>query len=294
MPGEGQSVSQTPVWIWIDGEIRPAAEAQVGVLDHGFLYGDSIYETLRTYHGRIFAEEEHYERLEKSAHAIGLHLPADRGQLRRILQEVAAARPAASEAGLRLIVTRGVGPLGLDFSACQPAVIVIGWPLPQGEHPDAEAGVSLVITSVRRNPPSALDPQIKSGNFLNNILAHREARKRGAFEGVLLTLQGAIAECTTANIFWFRDGIVHTPSDEGILLGVTRARVLKLLERAAMEFQIGSFPADDLRAAEEIFITSTLKGVLPVVSLDGKKLGDGSPGPRTRKMMELYQRETGA
>ncbi|MFQ5654283.1 MAG: aminotransferase class IV [Planctomycetota bacterium] len=294
---EGESIvepSRSPdPWVWMDGSVEAAAEARVGVLDHGFLYGDSVYETLRTHGGRLFALEDHLTRLEASAAAIGLELPWERESLRQVLEEVRRAAPQGSEAGIRLVVTRGEGPLGLDPGLCpRPRLVVFGWPIPPGRHPHAAEGVDIVITSIRRNPPGALDPHIKSGNSLNNILAYREVRDRGAFEGVLLTLDGAVAECTTSNIFWVHGGEVRTPPDEGILLGVTRAVVLGILSREGIPLRIGSFPAEDLRGAGEAFITSSLKGILAVRSIDGEVLRGACPGERTRRIADLYEEET--
>lgn len=277
------------VWIWYEGKVRPREEAKIDVFDRGLLYGDSIYETLRTYDGKFFELDAHLQRLEASAAAIALTLPWGRSGLREVLDELAAARPDGMEAGVRLTITRGSGPLGLDPTECtEPRLIGYGWGVAPGPHALADDGIDIVVTSVRRNPPNALDPSIKSGNFLNNILAFQEARARGAFEGVLLTVDGAIAECTTSNLFWVTDDQLRTSPDEGILLGVTRAKVLELARKAGLAPALGAYPPEDLLRASEAFITSTLKGVLPVRQVDGTMLGETTPGPVTRRLQQLY------
>lgn len=276
------------LWAWIDGRVTSAAEAKVGVLDHGFLYGDSIYETLRTHDGRLFRLAAHLERLGASAAGIGLVLPWSRADLRGILEEMTSRAPAGRDVGLRLIVTRGEGPIGLDPALCKtPRLIVLAWPIVRGDHPHAAAGAEVIVTRIRRNPPSALDPQIKSGNFLNNILAYREVVAAGAFEGVLLTVEGAVAEGTTSNIFWVKGGELRTAEDRGILLGVTRSTVLEIVAAERVPCRLGAFPPEDLRAADEVFLTSTLKGILPVRRVDDARFE--VPGPVTARIAAGYR-----
>ena len=275
------------VWVWHQQEVRPAAEVQVSVLDHSFLYGDSVYETLRTFDGRILAAPEHLDRLERSASRLSLSLPCTRSEILDALRSAATARPSGHEAGLRLMVSRGVGPLGLDIDRCHhPQLFVFGWRIAPGPHPRSESGMRAVVASVRRNSEESLDPGIKSGNFLNNILAFREARAAEADEAILLGLDGTVRECTTSNVFWVRDGRVRTPSDRGILQGITRDFVREGCRRAGIEFESGDYPVEDLRTADEIFISSTLKGVLPVAVLDGDRLGTGAVTPRVRAAYE--------
>lgn len=277
-------------WVWIDGAIHAPGDARIEVFDHGFLYGDSIYETFRGYDGRIFGVDEHLERLASSAAAIRLTLPWGPAELKQILAEVVAAAPNGKDAGLRLVVTRGAGPLGLDPALCRrPRLVIFGWPLDPGPHPRSSEGVDVVVTSVRRNPPAALDPHIKSGNFLNNILAFQEAHERGAFEGILLSMEDAVTEGTTSNVFWMRDGEVHTSTEVGILLGVTRLTVLAILGQLGIPCQEGRYPAEDLQNADEAFITSTLKGVLPVARIDERELPRGAPGPLTKRIFDAYE-----
>ena len=276
-------------WVWFDGGIVPSEAALVSVFDRGFLYGDSIYETMRSRGRRISFLEQHLDRLAASAAGIGLDLPADRDRLTTILNQTVDASPAAREAALRLTISRGEGPLGLDFSGCVPRVVVIGHSIPPGRNPAAVDGVDVIGTTVQRNPKGALDPGIKSGNFLNNIQAYREVQAAGAYEGVMLTIAGDVAEATTSNIFWIRDGTVFTPESGGILSGVTRATVISLLEKSATPCHQGAFSWDHLKGAEEVFLTSTLRGVLPVRTLDGCPLGSHQEGSLTRTIEARFE-----
>ena len=276
-------------WVWIDDQIVPGNNAQVSVFDRGFLYGDSIYETMRSRGRKITFLDRHLERLASSAEGIGLDLPRESGEIAGILQQVVDAAPAGQDAAVRLMVSRGKGPPGLDFEGCQPHLVIIAKPLSPGLHPAAADGIDIIGTTVRRNPKGALDPAIKSGNFLNNIQAYREVQEAGAFEGVMLTISGDVAEATTSNIFWVRAGTVFTPRSEGILAGVTRATVLELLEASGTPFEVGAFSFDHLMAAEEIFLTSTLKGVLPVKTIDGVTLSSPDRGSMTRTVEIGYE-----
>ncbi|MFN0057325.1 MAG: aminotransferase class IV [Planctomycetota bacterium] len=286
--GVGIPTTVSGPWIWLDGRIVAREAAQVSVLDHGLLYGDSIYETIRTHRGRWLALDEHLERLERSASALSLTIPADRNELVRVLSCVRDAAPdRAREVGARLMVTRGVGPIGLDTTAClAPKLIVIAWQLDTDYEALRRAGVALRISSIRRNDARALNPQIKSGNFLNNILAYQDARKHNAYEAVMLTTGGHVAECTTSNLFWVRSGVLYSASDDGILLGVTRRLVLAVARDHRLPVELGNYLPEHLQAADEIFITSTFKGVLPVVTLDAKAY---TIGPTTQRIIALYQ-----
>lgn len=288
-------MEERTLWVWIDGALRAPGEARIGVLDRGFLYGDTVYETLRTYQGRVFAEEDHLARLENSAAALGIDLPGGgREALRRVTAALVEAGPSGGEVGVRLTLSRGEGPLGLDATHCRhPRLVGYAWTVPPGRHPSVATGVDGIISSVRRNPPCALDPRIKSGNFLNNILAYREAQARGAFEAILLSTDGTVAEATTSNVFWVRGGEVRTPAPNGILHGITRAHVLVLLAEHRIPCREGGFSPADLLGAEEAFLTSTLKGVLPLKTLDGKQVGSAVPGPITSRLLALFDAHVG-
>jgi len=283
------SMNSSSPWVWIDDKIVDADQAQVSVFDHGFLYGDSIYESLRTYNQRVFRFGAHFNRLTASAESIGLTLPWTRKEVEKILQEVIRFGPEGQEVGIRLMVTRGVGPLGIDPTRCtKPSLIIFGWAISRGPHPQAKDGVEVVISSIRRNPPSALDPCIKSGNFLNNILAFRDCLAVGAYEAILCTVDGHVAEGTTSNVFWVRNEEVFTSQDEGILLGVTRELVLEILEDLKFPHRRGSFPPEALQQADEAFITSTFKGILPVSVVNERRFE--LPGRVTQRISEEFQR----
>lgn len=273
-------------WVWIDGRIGPASEARISTLDHAFLYGDSVFETLRTHGGRPFRLDAHLDRLERSAARIALDLPLDRSALRRIVGEVASVA-APGDAGLRLMVSRGEGPLGIDPAPCRaPGVIVHGWSIEPGLHPQCVRGVDLVLSGIRRNPPAALDPTMKSGNMLNGILALNDARARGGEDGVLLTLDGTIAEGPTWNLFWVVGAEVRTAEATSVLGGVTRGVILERLAARGAPTRCGAFPAEDLADATEAFCTSSLRGIVPVRSIEGRRLP--VPGPVTRDLAAEY------
>lgn len=276
-------------WVWIDGEVRRPEDSLVSVLDHGFLYGDTVYETLRSYEGRYLAVAEHMTRLEESARALALTIPGGRSRVVEALNACAHRRPSGHEVGARVTVSRGVGPLGLDPDLCRsPRLVVVSWAIRPGPHPLAEEGVRIIVTRVCRNSVDALDPHIKSGNLLNNALAYHEVKRAGAFDGVLLTRNGDVAECTSSNIFWVRRGELCTSVDDGILLGVTRRIVIEQAERHGVSVRRVAVPAAELRSADEVFLTSSLKGVLPVIAVDDRTIGDGRPGPLTRSIDEWF------
>lgn len=274
-------------WVSVNGELIAPDRAVVSIFDHGFIYGDSVYEALRTHGGRLFGVAPHWERLVASARALSLELPFDRAGFTRILEDVVAARPGDCEVGIRIMISRGSGPLGLSFEECgPPTVVAIAWPIPPGPHPQATTGIPVVLSQWRRVPPEAFDAGIKSGNYLNNAMAYQDARRRGAFEAIMLATDGTVAEATTSNVFWVRSGTLHTPVDRGILRGVTRACVIELAERLGIPLDIGRYPKEDLLAADEVFITSTLKGVLPVHTIDDTKIGPA--GPVTLRLQQAY------
>jgi branched-chain amino acid aminotransferase len=278
-----------PIRVHIGGSICPPEEAKVSVFDRGFLYGDSVYETIGTYHGRLFAARDHLDRLERSAERIGLRAPA-RAAIEKAMAETIAAA-GFPESRVRVILTRGVGKLDLDpASTDDTQLIVIVYPLGAPTPEMYEKGVAVAIVSITRNSPAAMDPKVKSGNYLNNVLALGEARRRSkAYEAILCGGDGSIAEGSTSNIFVVIGGEVRTPPPEvGILDGITRAKVIGLCREAGLPFAERRISPDELRGADEAFITSATRGVLPVTTVDEKPVASGSPGPVTRKLMGLY------
>jgi branched-chain amino acid aminotransferase len=274
----------------IDGAVVPGEAARVSVFDNGFTFGDSVYETLRTYGGRPFALDRHLRRLRRSASRIAVDVPLGDDVLRGRLDALLAAA-ANPESYVRLIVTRGVGDVSYRFDRIHgPTVVMIAKPF---EAPPEEAysgGIAASLSSVRRNHRTALDPAIKSCNLLNNVLAVREAQGRGASEALMLNLEGDLAEGASSNVFLVRDGVVRTPSlDSGILPGITREIVLELLPSLGIEGREERLRADDLLGADEVFVTSSLREALPVRSVDGRLVGDGRPGPVTRRILAGFR-----
>jgi branched-chain amino acid aminotransferase len=269
----------------VNGEITPAEEARVSVLDNGFTFGDAVYETLRTYGGRPFHLDRHLERLRRSAERLAIPLPAGESLARDL--DALLARAANPESYIRIIVTRGRGDISYHFDRVKgPTVVMVVKPLasfPAAYHTD---GVPVILSSVRRNSPQALDPAIKSCNLLNNILAMREAQAKGAFEPIMLNEIGEVAETASANVFLVKDGTLLTPPlDAGNLPGVTRRVVLDLAAGLGVPVREEPVAVKDLLAADEVFITSTLKEVLPVATIDGRPVGAGKPGPVTLRLL---------
>jgi branched-chain amino acid aminotransferase len=274
----------------VNGIITPAEEARVCVLDNGFTYGDSVYEVLRTYGGRPFEPGRHFRRLRRSAARLGFDVPADDVQL---LAQVDAllARAPGGESYIRIIVTRGVGDCSYNFERVQgPTVVMPQKPLPPYPARHYEEGIRVAAVGVRRNHPRALDPAIKSSNLLNNILAVREAQSRGAEEPVLLNQEGYLAEGASTNVFVARDGELRTPPlSAGILAGITREVVLEIVSGLGIPCREQPLHVDDLVRADEAFMTSTTREVVPVRQVDESLVGDGRPGPLTRRAMRAFR-----
>ena len=275
--------------VFIDGSVCIPEEAKVSVFDRGFLYGDSVYETIGTAYGRLFAARDHLVRLERSAERIGLRVPPRATIERAIAETVAAA--GNTESRVRVILTRGVGKLDLDPASCSDTrLVVIVFPLGPPTPEMFEKGVAVAIVSVARNSPRAIDPAVKSGNYLNNVLALGEARRRSkAYEAILCAGDGSVAEGSTSNVFAVVGGEVRTPPPEvGILDGITRAKVMGLCRDAGIPLAERRLSPDELRGADEAFITSATRGVLPVTTIDERPVAGGAPGPVTRRLMALY------
>lgn len=278
------------MWIYLNDRFVTRKEAVVSVFDHGFLYGDGIYETLRAYAGRIFMLRHHLARLHRSGSLIGLQIPIPDDDWPQLLKE-AIARNDLKDAYLRITISRGEGEIGLDPSLCQrPTVVIIAKPF-IGYPPHLfEEGVSLAIVQVRRNLATALSPQIKSLNSLNNILAKREAMRAGAFDGLMLNAEGFITECTISNIFFVRNGRLCTPSTTcGILDGITREVVLTLAQEHGIPTEEGNYTPETLRLADECFLTNTSMEIMPVCRVDGNPIGNGTPGPLTLTLRALFR-----
>ena len=278
-----------PEKISVNGVVGPAETAAVSPLDRGFLFGDSVYETLRTYGGRPFLLREHLDRLRRSAERLGI--PYDRAPVdveREIGRTIAEA--AFPEAAVRVVLSRGSGPIGYDPEECgSPCLVVYARPCPEIPEAWLREGVDVAIVQVTRNARSALDPAIKSSNLLNNFLAWREARRLGAYEPILLNASDRLTEGASSNLFVVRSNRLLTPpSAEGLLEGVTRRLVLDLALGNGIVAGEEPLRADDLRGADEAFLTSTLKGVLPIRRCDGWPVHHGRPGAVTRRILALF------
>jgi branched-chain amino acid aminotransferase len=278
------------MWIYLNDRFVPQADARISVMDHGFLYGDGVYETLRAYGGLIFMLRQHLERLERSARMIGLTVPLGLEQWPPLLAE-SLQRNQVDDAYLRITISRGEGAIGLDPSLCpSPTLVVIAQALPSYPARMYEEGVRLIIGQTRRNLAEALSPQIKSLNFLNNILAKREATAAGAFDTVMRNGAGHLAECTTSNLFFVRRGRLHTPGTAcGILDGITRTVVLRLAQSQRIETEEGHYAPEDLLSAEECFLTNTTMELMPVQRVDDRHIGTGKPGPLTQALHRAFR-----
>lgn len=278
------------MWVFLNNRFVAEEDATVSVFDHGFLYGDGVYETLRAYDRKIFLLRQHLARLSRSADLIGLPLPFSEKDWPPLLQE-ALERNRLTDAYLRITVSRGPGKIGLDPGLCPtPTVVIFATPLPPYAEEWYETGVRLTVAGIRRNHPSALSPHIKSLNFLNNILAKQEALQRGAFDAVMLNTDGYVAECTTSNIFFVTRGSLRTPSIAcGLLDGITRSVVLALARESAVEVQEDAYLPAALFQADECFLTNTTMEVMPVSQIDGTPIGTASCGPVTRRLRTLFR-----
>jgi branched-chain amino acid aminotransferase len=276
--------------IYIDGTFYEQSEAKISVFDHGVLYGDGVFEGIRFYQDRVFRLDEHIDRLWDSAKAIALSIPINREEMIEATLETIRQNDL-HDGYIRLLVTRGVGSLGLSPDSCRrPSVIIIAATI--ALYPDSlyEKGLTLATCSVRRIPPAALSPRIKSLNYLNNILAKIEAQQAGAAEGVMLNEQGYVAECTGDNLFLIKKGVISTPPvNAGILAGVTRAVVFELANKNDIPIKEEDLTRYDILVADECFLTGTAAEVIAAVQLDRRPIGNGHPGPITLKLVEEFR-----
>ena len=278
-------------------DITPG-EASVSIFDRGFLFGDSIYEVVRTVGGKLFAWDEHMQRLFRSAQRISLSLPWSADELQEEIEAAIGAKRWPGETYVRIIVTRGVGRIDLmPTSSESPNLIVIVKELPELSAALREGGLVLCVTDVRRNSRLATDPAIKSGNYLNNVLALMEAKRKGADDALMLNENGHLTECSTSNFFMVSDGVVRTPSlDSGILQGITRDFILKVAANEGIVTEERELTLVDLVSADEIFITGTIKAVAPVRKVIGPALWEariGPPGPITDRIGKAYRKWAG-
>lgn len=276
--------------VWLDGQLVPVSEARVSVFDHGVLYGDGVFEGMRSYGGRVFRLEAHLKRLEASARAIRLQLPMT-------LEEIATATYDSLKANsvvdgyIRLVVTRGIGYLGLSpVRTGTPSVFIIADQIELYPKELYDQGMAIISSSVVRNHPNAISPRIKSMNYLNNILAKIEALDAGVHEAIMYNHLGFVAECTGDNIFLVRDGQVLTPTlNAGALEGITRGAVMELVQKRGLPMRELDLTRHDLYVAEECFLTGSAAEVIPVTKIDGRPIGTGQPGKLTRQLIADFR-----
>ncbi|MDK2821715.1 MAG: branched-chain amino acid aminotransferase [Clostridia bacterium] len=279
--------------IYLDGKYVDEEEAKLSVFDHGLLYGDGVFEGIRAYHGRVFRLKEHIERLFESARSINLDPGLSKEEMTNVVLET-CRRNNLRDAYIRLVVTRGRGDLGLDPEKCPKAsVFCIAAAIQLYPAELYEKGLELVTVGTRRNAPDALDPRIKSLNYLNNVMAKIEASKAGAPEGLFLNKEGFVAEATGDNIFIVKEGQLITPPPYvGLLEGITRNVVMELAKEAGIPVYEKVFTRHDVYVADECFLTGTAAEAIPVVKLDNRIIGDGRPGPITKDLITMFRELT--
>jgi branched-chain amino acid aminotransferase len=276
--------------IYLDGKFVDEAEAKVSVFDHGLLYGDGVFEGIRLYGGNVFRLEEHLERLEYSAKAILLTLPLSRKELSWATCET-CRQNGLTDAYIRLVVTRGVGDLGLAPWLCaKPSIFIIASKITLYPREHYDNGLAIVTVPTRRIGPAALPPTIKSLNYLNNILGKIEARQFGALEAIMLNDQGYVAECTADNVFIVHKGEILTPgASQGALKGITRGSMFDIAKELGVPIREANLMRYDIWCADECFLTGTGAEVIPVVKLDGREIGTGKPGPVTQRVLKAFR-----
>lgn len=280
------------MYVYLNGKVVPAKDALISVFDHGFLYGDGIYETMRVYDGVVFKIDEHLLRLFRSASLIGLTISLDIGHLKIAIYETLMAN-ALRNAYIRLTVSRGKGSIGLDPDLCpEPTLVIFVQELKEYPREYYRGGLNLIISETRRNLKSAINPQIKSLSFLNNILAKIEAKKRNAHEAIMLNAYGKLTEGTVSNLFFYKDNVLCTPSlDSGILDGITRGLVIALAKREGLTVKEGKFTKKDIYAGEEVFITNTTMEVMPASRVNDRTYAVGN---MARFLRRIYRQEVSA
>jgi branched-chain amino acid aminotransferase len=281
--------------VMINGQIVPAKEATISVFDRGFLYGDSVFETVRTYGGRPFALEKHLARLERSAALVFIDLPIAKTKLAEEIEQVVEAA-ANEESYIRVIVTRGQGELGLDPAlAITPNRLIIVASLAAPPESIYQQGVKVVSFRTQRVTDATAAEGAKVGNYLVSVLAMREAKKVGAAEALITDAHGRVVEGASSNVFFVRGGVLHTPPVEaGILPGITRAYVLEAAEALGLSVVLASPKVTELQAADEVFISSSIRELFPVIEVDGEVIGNGLPGGLTQKLHTEFRRRARA
>lgn len=276
----------------VNGQIFGEGDAVISVFDHGFLYGEGVYETLRTYNGLLFLYDGHVRRLRNSARMMELAIPFTDEELNRhISATIDATKLGGKEAYVRVLVTRGVGELGYDLKATpRPSWVIIVKPLVEPSSEIYEHGCKVALVDIVRNHPRSVNPMIKSNNLMNQALAAQQAIQRGAFDAVMRNNRGELTECATSNLFIVRNDIVLTPPLEcGLLPGITREHLFEVGRNAGIGVREQVLRDDDLFGADEAFLTSTTREVVPIVAVDERTIGNGNPGPFTRRLLQAFR-----
>jgi len=288
------------VFVNVNGQLADSAHATISVFDHGFLYGEGVYETIRTYNGEPFLFDRHMQRLRASAAMIMLDVPLpDEEYLQRVIETMQAARLGRAETGdvaeayIRILHTRGIGDLTYDPAATpHPSIVVIVKPLPVTPPSQYEQGSRVCMVDIIRNHPRSVNPLIKSNNLLNNALCMQQALRKGGVEGVFRNYRGELSECSQSNLFTVSEGVVRTPPLEaGLLAGITRAFVFELGRNLGIQVEEAVLRDDDLYNADEAFFTSTTKELMPIVQVDEKMIGAAKPGHVTRRLLAAFRRK---
>jgi branched-chain amino acid aminotransferase len=280
------------MWIYLDGRFVQREEARVSVFDHGLLYGDGVFEGIRAYDGKVFRLDAHVDRLYDSAKTIDLKPPVSREEMKGLILET-MRRNGLRDGYIRPVITRGVGDLGLDPRKCpRPTVFIIAveWGAMYGDL--YEKGLNAVSVSVRRNPAEALPPNAKTLNYLNNILAKMESYYKGGDEAIIFDTKGYLSEGSGDNIFIVKNGVIATPPSLNNLRGITQQVVIECAKELGIQVRWQNMGYHDLYTADEVFVTGTAAEVAPIVKIDGRIIGDGKPGPVTKRLMTAFQAVT--
>jgi len=273
--------------IYINGNFVPESEAKISVYDHGLLYGDGVFEGIRVYSKRIFKLKEHVDRLYESANTISLNIPISKDEFTKKIIET-CRRNKMVDGYIRVVVSRGVGDLGLSpFTCKKPTVIIIAKSIKLYSR---ENGLKLITTSVRRNPPQCLSPNVKSLNYLNNILGKIEAHQRNADEALFLDIDGYVSEASADNVFYVKDELITTPPTATNLKGITRTTVLEIAKKLGYDTRVSHFILSDIHNADEVFLTGTAAEIESVIEIDSRKISDGKPGKITMQIKEEYKK----
>lgn len=278
------------IQIYVDGKYYPKEEAKISVFDHGFLYGDGVFEGIRAYNGRVFKLKEHIDRLYNGTRGIMINVPLTKEEMTEVVLET-LRRNQLQDAYIRLVISRGAGDLGLDPKKCsKPTVVCIADKIVLYPEELYEKGMEIITAATRRNRPEGVNPQMKSLNYLNNIMAKLEANLAGAPEALLLNNEDYVAECTGDNIFIVKNGVLITPPPYvGILVGITRNAIIEAAERLGIKVEEKVFTRYEVFTADECFLSGTAAEAVPVVKVDGRPIADGKPGPITKQIIKEFK-----